>query len=209
MSVREYILQFNSLARYAPTIVSKMEWVHRFVMGLEPHLLNDCMSVSLQPDMDISRIQAYAQGVKEREPVLEWKGNMASPRGRFISYLKARKMIRKGCIHHLVRVQDVEVESPTIQCIPVVNEFLDVFPNELSGLPPEQEIEFAIDLLPDNHPISIPPYSMTPAELKELKEQLKDLLEKGFIRLSTSPYGAPVLFVRKKDGSLRMCIDYR
>ncbi|XP_070010023.1 uncharacterized protein [Nicotiana sylvestris] len=68
MSVQEYSLQFNSLARYAPTIVSKIDdRVHRFVMGLEPHLLDDCMSVSLQPDMDIYRIQAYAQGVEERK----------------------------------------------------------------------------------------------------------------------------------------------
>ncbi|XP_070018104.1 uncharacterized protein [Nicotiana sylvestris] len=68
MSVREYCIQFDSLARYAPTIVSKMEdRVHRFVMGLEPYFLNDCMSVSLHPDMDISRIQAYTQGVEERK----------------------------------------------------------------------------------------------------------------------------------------------
>ena len=90
-----------------------------------------------------------------------------------------------------------------------MNEFPDVFPEELPGLPPEREIDFAIDVLPDTKPISIPPYRMAPAELKELKEQLKDLLEKGFIRPSSSPWGAPVLFVRKKDGSLRMCIDYR
>ncbi|XP_070032507.1 uncharacterized protein [Nicotiana tomentosiformis] len=68
MSVREYSLQFDSLARYAPTIVSKIEdRVHRFMMGLKSHLLNDCMSVSLQPEMDISRIQAYNQGVEERK----------------------------------------------------------------------------------------------------------------------------------------------
>ncbi|XP_070049831.1 uncharacterized protein [Nicotiana tomentosiformis] len=68
ISVREYSLQLDLLARYAPTIVSKMEdRVHRFVMGLEPHLLNDCTSISLQPDMDISHIQAYAQGVEERK----------------------------------------------------------------------------------------------------------------------------------------------
>ena len=91
----------------------------------------------------------------------------------------------------------------------MVNEFIDVFPEDLPGIPPKREIEFGIDLLPDTQPISIPPYRMAPAELKELKEQLKDLLEKGFIRPSISPWGAPVLFVRKKDGSLRMCIDYR
>ncbi len=90
-----------------------------------------------------------------------------------------------------------------------MNEFIDVFPEELPGLPPEREIDFGIDLLPGTEPISIPPYRMAPAELRELKEQLKDLLEKGFIRPSVSPWGAPVLFVRKKDGTLRMCIDYR
>ncbi|KAH0643768.1 hypothetical protein KY289_034742 [Solanum tuberosum] len=76
-------------------------------------------------------------------------------------------------------------------------------------VPPEREIEFGIDLLPNTQPILIPPYRMAPAELKELKEQLKDLLDKGFIRPSISPWGAPVLFVKKKDGSFRMCIDYR
>ena len=92
---------------------------------------------------------------------------------------------------------------------PVVNEFPDVFPEDLPGLPPEREVEFGIDMIPDTQPISIPPYRMAPAELRELKEQLQDLLEKGFIRPSISPWGAPVLFVRKKYGSLRMCIDYR
>ncbi|XP_070040820.1 uncharacterized protein [Nicotiana tomentosiformis] len=88
------------------------------------------------------------------EPVLEWKGNIALPRGRFISYLKARKMIRKGYIYHLVRVQDVTADSPTHQSIPVVNEFLD----EILGLPPEWDIEFDIDTLLDTRPKYIPLY---------------------------------------------------
>src|SRR5688572_17238643 len=143
------------------------------------------------------------------EPILEWKGSTSEFKDKFISCLKARKMIAKGCIYHLVRVRDENSETPSIESVSVVNEFVDVFPEDLPGIPPEREIEFGMDLLPDTQPISIPPYRMAPAELKELKEQLKDLFEKGFIRPSISPWGGPVLFVRKKDGSLKMCIDYR
>ncbi|XP_070025155.1 uncharacterized protein [Nicotiana sylvestris] len=143
------------------------------------------------------------------EPILEWKGDVVTPSGRFISYLKARKMISKGYIYHLVRVKDADAQIPTLQSVPIVNEFPEVFPEDLPGIPPDREIDFGIDLLPGTKPISIPPYRMAPAKLKELKVQLKNLLDKGFIRPSISPWGAPVLFVRKKDGSLCMCIDYR
>ncbi|GJW20980.1 putative reverse transcriptase domain-containing protein [Tanacetum coccineum] len=88
-------------------------------------------------------------------------------------------------------------------------EFADVFPDELPGLPPAREIEFGIELIPGAEPISKAPYRMAPVELKELKEQLQEMLENGFIRPSVSPWGAPVLFVKKKDGSMRLCIDYR
>ncbi|KAH0662286.1 hypothetical protein KY284_027217 [Solanum tuberosum] len=96
-----------------------------------------------------------------------------------------------------------------LMSVSVVREFPEVFPDDLSGVPPEREIDFGIDILLDTPPISIPLYRMAPAELKELKEQLKDLIDKGFIRPSILPWGALVPFVRKKDGSLRMCIDYR
>ncbi|KAF3626154.1 hypothetical protein FXO38_29429 [Capsicum annuum] len=86
---------------------------------------------------------------------------------------------------------------------------VDIFPKDLPGISSEREIGFGINLLLDTQPISILPYRMAPAELKELKEQLKDLLDMGFIRPNVSPWGAPILFVRKKDGFLRMCIDYR
>ena len=100
-------------------------------------------------------------------------------------------------------------EGPSVYLRNVVREYTDVFPTDLPGLPPERDIDFAIDLEHGTRPISIPPYRMAPAELRELSVQLKDLLEKGFIRPSVSPWGAPVLFVKKKDGTLRMCIDYR
>ena len=93
--------------------------------------------------------------------------------------------------------------------MPVISEFVDIFPDELPSLPPHREVEFGIDLVPGATPISKAPYRLSPAELKELKQQLQELTESGFIRPSTSPWGAPVLFVKKKDGSLRMCIDYR
>nr|GFC68104.1 putative reverse transcriptase domain, aspartic peptidase domain protein [Tanacetum cinerariifolium] len=85
----------------------------------------------------------------------------------------------------------------------------DVFPDELPGIPPVRDVEFNIELIPGSEPISKAPYHMVPIELKELKDQLQELLEQGFIRPSVSPWGAPVLFVKKKDGSMRLCIDYR
>jgi hypothetical protein len=93
--------------------------------------------------------------------------------------------------------------------ISVVEEFVDVFPEELPGMPPEREVEFYIDLIPGTVPIAKRPYRMAPTELAELKLQIADLQQKGYIRPSSSPWGAPVLFITKKDGSMRMCIDYR
>ncbi|WVZ96997.1 hypothetical protein U9M48_042568 [Paspalum notatum var. saurae] len=98
---------------------------------------------------------------------------------------------------------------PELGAIPVVCEFLDVFPEELPGMPPDREVEFAIELLPRTAPISKRPYRMPPNELAEMKKQLQELLEKGFIRPSSSPWGCPAIFVEKKDHSLRMCVDYR
>jgi hypothetical protein len=100
------------------------------------------------------------------------------------------------------------IESP-VERTPVVCDYLDVFPDELPGMPPDKDIEFVIELQPGSAPISKRPYRMPPAELAELKKQLQELLDKGFIRTSTSPWECPALFVKKKDESLRMCVDYR
>nr|GEW66386.1 retrotransposon protein, putative, Ty3-gypsy subclass [Tanacetum cinerariifolium] len=96
-----------------------------------------------------------------------------------------------------------------VEDVPVICDFSKVFPEDLPGLPPPRQVEFRIDLLLGDTPVARAPYRLAPSELKELSEQLKELSEKGFIRPSSSPWGAPVLFVKKKDGSFRMCIDYR
>jgi len=92
--------------------------------------------------------------------------------------------------------------------LPIVQEFPEVFPDDITDLPLEREVEFAIDLVPGTSPISIAPYQMSASELGELKKQLEELLEKQFIRPSVSSWGVPVL-VKKKDGSMRLCVDYR
>jgi hypothetical protein len=91
----------------------------------------------------------------------------------------------------------------------VVCEFLDVFLDDLLGLPPDRDVEFKIELVPGTTPISRRPYRMPPNELAELKTQLQELLEKGLIRPSLSSWGCPALFVKKKDNPLWMCVDYR
>jgi hypothetical protein len=105
------------------------------------------------------------------------------------------------------RVYETIVQE--IHNILVVCEFPDVFPEDLLGLPPERDIEFVIELKPGTTPISRRSYRMPPNELAELKTQLQDFLEKGFIRPSSSPWGCPAIFVKKKDPTLQMCVDYR
>jgi hypothetical protein len=91
----------------------------------------------------------------------------------------------------------------------VVNEFPDVFLKELPGMPPDRDIEFVIELKPGTVPIYKTPFRMTTPELAELKEHIRELLEKGFIHPSSSPWGAPVIFIPKKVGTQRLCVDYR
>jgi len=97
----------------------------------------------------------------------------------------------------------------TLEDIPVVKEFPDVFLEEIPRLPPKREIHFEIELEPSARPISKPPYLVAPAELRELNIHLEDLLQKGYIRPSVSPWGAPILVVKNKDETLRLCVGYR
>jgi hypothetical protein len=112
--------------------------------------------------------------------------------------MTAQKLIRKGCPVYLAYVRETKKGSVELANIPIVREYPDIFPEELPGLPPVREIEVSIDTLPRTSHIAQSPYRMAPAELDELKVRLQELLDKGFIRPSNSPWGALVLFVKKK-----------
>ncbi|GKG12980.1 hypothetical protein Tco_0349940, partial [Tanacetum coccineum] len=121
--------------------------------------------------------------------------------------------MEKGFPIFLARITTKEVEYKSekkrLEDVPIVQNFSKVFPEDLPGLPPTRQVEFQIDLVPGVAPVAWALYRLAPSEMKELSEQLKELSDKGFIRPSSSPWGAPVLFVKKKDRSFRMCIDYR
>ncbi|XP_059289093.1 uncharacterized protein LOC132042591 [Lycium ferocissimum] len=270
MSAQEYSLRFNSLARYAPAMVPDMgDRVHRFVSGLGPHLIKECLTTSLQDGMYIARIQAHAQNLEEQQQ--PQRGERDSDKGHSkrarssravgilsvsshdvyvlidssstLSYITPyianrirvkpepikpfevstpvgepvvdrpvyRNCVVVICNHHTMadlhelKMLDFDfiMGIDWLACYTNVDcrtkmvrfqflgepllEWKDVFLDELPNLPLEREIEFTIDVLLDTKAISIPPYRMAHAELKELKAQLKDLLEKGFIRPSPSP----------------------
>ncbi|GKE74638.1 putative reverse transcriptase domain-containing protein, partial [Tanacetum coccineum] len=130
-----------------------------------------------------------------------------------ISYSKTQEYVLKGCPVFQAHVTTKEIkeksEKKRLEDIPIVQYFPKVFPEDLPGLPPARQVEFQIDLIPSAALVARAPYRLAPSEMKELSEQQKELSDKGFIRPSSLPWGASVLFVKKKDGSFRMCIDYR
>lgn len=139
----------------------------------------------------------YGKGSRSRVPL--------------ISAVRMSRLLEHGHEGYLIYAVEITEKKNEVGIaeIPVVSEFADVFPAEIPGFPPVREVEFGIELIPGVSPISRAPYRMAPAELRELKVQLQDLLDKGYIRPSVSPWGSPVLFVKKKDGTMRLCIDYR
>jgi hypothetical protein len=121
---------------------------------------------------------------------------------RRISTLQMKKYCRKGCPLYAIQVlESVEDDRPSLEDHPILREYRDVFPEEVPGLPPRRDIDFSIELAPGAVPVSRTPYRMSTPELVELKLQLKEMMDKGYIRPSVSPWGAPVLFVKKKDGT--------
>ncbi|GJW86506.1 putative reverse transcriptase domain-containing protein [Tanacetum coccineum] len=140
-------------------------------------------------------------------------GNEHGTRLNIISCTKTQKYLLKGCdvflAHVTVKKTEDKSKEKQLEDVPIVKDFPEVFPEDLPGLPPTRQVEFHIDLVPGAAPVARAPYRLAPSEMKELADQLQELSDKGFIRPSSSPWGAPVLFVKKKDGTFRMCIDYR
>jgi hypothetical protein len=130
---------------------------------------------------------------------------LTTPEGKKMEFLAELVVTAKGVAN---RAKVNQLDASQGSEVPVVNEFPDVFPEVLPGMSPDRDIEFVIELKPGTSPIYKTPYRMVIPELAELKEHIMELLEKGFIRLSSSSWGAPVIFVPKKDGTQRLCMDY-
>ncbi|GKB52757.1 putative reverse transcriptase domain-containing protein [Tanacetum coccineum] len=137
------------------------------------------------------------------------RGDQSKTQLNLISCIKTERYISRGCQVFIAQIMEKKSVDKRLEDIPVVREFLEVFPKDLPGLPPVRQVEFQIDLIPGGTPVARVPYRLAPLKMQELSNQLQELADRGFIRPSTSLWGAPVLFVKKKDGSFRMYIDYQ
>ncbi|GJQ89648.1 putative reverse transcriptase domain-containing protein [Tanacetum coccineum] len=178
-------------------VIIKMDWLSKY------HVVIVC-------DEKIVRIP-YGN---ETLTVQGDKSNKGSnSRLSIISCTKTKKYIQRGCHVFLAHVSVKKTEDKSgekrLEDVPIVQDFPEVFPKDFLGLLPARQVKFQINLIPGAALVARAPYRLTPSEMQELSAQLQELADKGFIRPSSSPWGAPVLFVKKKDGSFRMCIDYR
>jgi hypothetical protein len=130
---------------------------------------------------------------------------LTTPEGKWIESVAEPVVTAKGVANH-AKVNQLNASQGSE--VPMVNKFPDVFPEDLLGMPPDRDIKFVIQLKPGTTPIYKTPYRMATPELAELKEHIKELLVKGFIHPTSSPWGAPVIFISKKDGTQRLCVDY-
>ncbi|GJW42274.1 putative reverse transcriptase domain-containing protein [Tanacetum coccineum] len=171
--------------------------------GCTLNLVNHIFEIDLMP-IELERVVRISYENK----TLIVKSDKGVSRLKVISCIKARKYVERGCHLFLAYVTERKPKEKQLEDVPVIRNFPEVFPKELPRLPPPRQVEFRIDLVPVAAPVARAPYRLASSEMKELSVQLQELQKKGFIRPSSSPWGAPVLFVKKKDGSFRMCIDY-
>ncbi|GKE33140.1 putative reverse transcriptase domain-containing protein, partial [Tanacetum coccineum] len=137
------------------------------------------------------------------------QGDQSKTQLNLIYYIKTERYISQGCQVFVIQVMEKKSEEKRLEDISIVREFLKVFLEDLPGLPLVRQVEFQIDLIPGAATVARAPYRLAPSEMQELSNQLQELADQGFIRPSTSPWRAPILFVKKKDGSFRMCINYQ
>nr|GEY80702.1 putative reverse transcriptase domain-containing protein [Tanacetum cinerariifolium] len=181
---------------------------HLFDIDLMPIKLG-MFDVIVGMDWLVERDALFAYGRKEvhvlyKNKTLVVKSDSSVSRLKVISCIKARKYIERGSKLFIAQVTEKEPAKKQLQDVPVICNFPEVFLDDLSGLPPPRQVEFKIKLILGAALVAHAPYLLAPSKLKELFDQLKELSKKGFIRLSSSPWGAPVLFVKKKDGSFRI-----
>nr|GEU65813.1 putative reverse transcriptase domain-containing protein [Tanacetum cinerariifolium] len=186
---------------------------HLFGIDLMPIELGT-FDVIIRMDWLILHDAVIVFGKKEvhmtlKKMALVVKGDDCMSRLKVVSCMKVKKYVDRGSYLFVAQVVEKEPATRCLEDMPVICEFPDVFPEDLPGLPLPRQVEFEIELVPGAAHVARAPYRLAPSEMKELAKQLQELSDKGFIRPSLSPWGAPVLFVKKKDGSFRMCIDYR
>ncbi|KAI3780620.1 hypothetical protein L2E82_10605 [Cichorium intybus] len=202
-------------------------WVSEHMEGCQLKIYGTVFPIDLKPmttnefgvivGMDwlatnYANVDCRNKSITVLSPEGEWmkiQGERHRLRMPVISFAQARSCISKGGMSYLAYVSVAQPIKVGVANVNVVNEFPDVFPDELPGLPPDRQVEVTIELIPGAAPVARAPYRLAPSEMVELRKQMEELLDRGFIRPSTSPWGAPILFVKKKDGSMRMCIDYR
>src|SRR5262249_11052549 len=203
------------------SVVTTREIMRNCSLRIQEHTTSADLIVLEMTKYDIILGMSWLTRVKATVDCRSKKMSFVRSNGKRASFIGEAAVIRKSelCSFEMIKDEEKEFEDylgsledekekPDLDSIPVVREFSDVFPDELPGLPPKREIDFEIELMANTEPISKAPYRMAPVKLQELKKQLQELMDQGFVRPSVSPWGALVLFVKKKDGSVRLCIDY-
>ncbi|GJQ93445.1 putative reverse transcriptase domain-containing protein [Tanacetum coccineum] len=212
----------------------KIIWVNTIIQGCTLNFLNHPFNIDLIPVeigsfeviIGMDWLSKYHDIIVYDEKIIripfgneilivhgDGSNNEHESRLNIISCTKTQKYLLKGCQVFLAHITPKKAEDKSgekrLEDVPIVQDFLEVFPEDLSGIPLTRQVEFQIDLVPGAAPVARAPYRLAPSEMKELSDQLQELSDIGFIRPSFSPWGAPVLFVKKKDRSFRMGIDYR
>ncbi|GKC91772.1 putative reverse transcriptase domain-containing protein [Tanacetum coccineum] len=210
---------FSALINITPTTLKNhydIELADGKIIGVNTIIQGCTLNFMNHPfNIDLMHVPLGSFDVIIGMGLAKWKNPKGRKKSRLniISCTKAQEYLSKGCDVFLAHITTKEAkdksEGKRLEDVPSFRDFFEVFPEDLLDIPPARQVEFQIDLVPGTTPIARAPYRLAPSEMKELAEQLQELSDKGFIRPSSSPWGAPVLFVKKKDGSFRMCIDYR